>query len=427
MKYAIRIILLLLVIGAVVSLAGNRPSRTWLAQKMGHVRVAWPTSSATLENRARIVCSQPATSFAAAAAAAKPAVVNVVAKRKIAAPPSLGLSPGEGEDEDSSGAPDEPSAPSSKPVLERKSLGSGFAIRGDGTIVTSRRAVEDAEQVTVRFANDPNPHVARVLGTDAATDLAVLKVSDAGTTPSLSFAEPGTTQAGDWVVAIGNPFGLEQTLTAGIVSATDRAVSNPPYEDFLQVNASLNPGDSGGPLLNVAGEVVGINSAVFRESGAGVGIAFALAGDAGRRLIDQLEANGRVIRPWLGVTVQDLNPDLAKALGLAMSTGPVVSEVQPGGPAAQGGIERGDVIVAYGPDEMRSARDLPRRVGGTPVGSRVEIRVVRDGRPRTLTAKLAEMPEHPEQTPARLLIGGSVVQAAARLDAAGGSAPAVQL
>jgi serine protease Do len=418
MRLTIRIIPILFVIAAVALLAGNRPSRAWIPDALYRVGPARPAASATLEGLAGNVCNQPVASFAAAAAAAKPAVVNVVAKRKIAIPPSLGLSPDERDDDESSGDPDTPSTLSRKPFLERKSVGSGFAIRGDGTIVTSRLAVVNAEEVTVRFANDPAPRAARVVGTDAATDLALLKIPDAENTPSLSFAESGTTKAGDWVVAIGNPYGLEQTLTAGIVSATDRAIGNPPYEQFLQVNASLNPGDSGGPLVNAAGEVVGINSAVFREAGAGVGIAFALAGDAGRRLIDQLENNGRVIRPWLGVTVQDLNPDLAKALDVGSRTGLVVSEVQATGPAAEAGIKRGDVIVSYGSEEMRSAANLTQHIAGTPIGSRVEIRVLHDGQPRTVTAMLAERPKRPdgEEPPRRLLIGSAVVQAALRVD-----------
>ena len=431
MKRAVLMIVMLLVIGAAASLVTER-GRVWLTDQFDHLLGhSPPTASDVSESRARIVGNQPGASFASVAAAAKPAVVNVIATHKITLPPSLGLLPGapggRGEDnEDSPGVPGNSSGTGSNRSLKGRTLASGFAIRRDGTIVTSSHAVEHAERVTVRFGADPTPHDARVLGTDPATDLALLKVSDAGSTPSLSFAEPGTTQAGDWVVAIGNPFGLEQTLTAGIVSATDRTIGNGPYGDLLQINASVNPGDSGGPLLNVAGEVVGINSAIFREGGSDVGIAFALPADIGKGLVEQLEKNGRVVRPWLGVTVQNLNGGLAKALDIEKGAGVAVSDVRLGGPAAAAGIERGDVIVSCGKDKIRSARDLSRRVAAASVGSSVEISLVHDGKPRKVAAKLTEMPQQMDdgQMPQRLSIGGSMVQTAAHSDDAGAFAPA---
>ncbi len=174
----------------------------------------------------------------------------------------------------------------------------------------------------------------------------MLKVSDVGQTASLSFADPAKIRAGDWVVAVGHPFGLEQTLTAEIISPTDRSVGSV-SDSFLQVNASMNPGDSGGPLLNLDGEVIGINSLVFRQGTSNVGIGFALSGAAGKPLIDQLAARGHVTRSWLGVTVQDITADLANSLGIKQDAGVVVADVWPNSPAAKAGIQRGDVIAAY--------------------------------------------------------------------------------
>ena len=393
MKRSVRLVVFLACLALVSWLAisqgpggslGERVSRGFA--KVSHHLLAW---------RNQAVDGQRTPSFATVAASAGPAVVNVTAKQKVPLPPSLAPSPGlpeggEGGEEDLPESLD-PGAL----VTQRRSTGTGFLVRGDGTIVTSSDVVHDAQEVTVRFAKDPKQHSARVIGVDPPTSLALLKVSDVGDAPSLSFAAPGKTRVGDWVLGIGNPFGLDQTLTAGIVSATRPA--GPVSADFLQVNASMNPGDSGGPLLNLDGEVVGINSAVFREGESNVGIAFALSGEAGAPVVEQLATRGRVVRPWLGVTVQEVTPDLARSLDFRETAGALVSDVQAGSPADKAGVKRGDVIVAFAGEAVRSLGDLTRRVATSNVGTRADLEVLRAAASRQkLPVTLEEMSKPPK-------------------------------
>jgi serine protease Do len=330
-------------------------------------------------------------SFADVAAAANPAVVHVSGTRKVVVslPPEQGLLPDSPEK-----MPDSGPAANARSVREHVDA-SGFAIRDDGTIVTSRAAVADAEEVTVRFPSDPTPYKAKVIANDEPTDLAIIKVGNHHGVRTLSFGDAASTRVGDWVLAVGNPYGLSQTVTAGIVSARNPEVGQA-YDDFLQVNALINPGDAGGPLLNLRGEVVGINASTLRNLAGNSGIAFALSSDSAKRVISELETRGKVVRGWLGISVQSLTEDLASSLGLSELLGALVSEVNSGSPAADAGIKRGDLIVGFRGSDIRSPVELRRRVEVTDIGQRTEVRVLRAGKKQTMTVTVTEMPEPSE-------------------------------
>ncbi len=228
------------------------------------------------------------------------------------------------------------------------------------------------------------------MGRDPKTDIALIRI-EAGTplTP-LPLGDSDQAEVGDWVLAIGSPFGLGNTVTAGIVSAKYRKIGAGPYDDFIQTDASINPGNSGGPLLNTRGEVIGINTAIFSQSGGSIGIGFAIPINMAKDLLPQLK-KGEVIRGWLGVRIQQVTPDLADKFGLAEAKGALVSEVIEGGPAAKAGIVRGDVIVSFDGKEIKAMADLPYIVGTTPVGKTVKVEIIRKGKNKTLKVKVGEM------------------------------------
>jgi serine protease Do len=277
-------------------------------------------------------------------------------------------------------------------TFKRRSLGSGFVLEPNGTIVTNHHVIDQAEEIVVRLASRSKDYKARVIGSDPKTDLALLRIEPDHELPVLRLGDSDRIRVGDWVVAIGNPFGLEKTVTAGIVSATGRTIGQGPYDDFIQTDASINPGNSGGPLLNLQGEVIGINSAIFSRTGGNLGIGFAIPSNLARSVLQQLEERGKVVRGWLGIVIQEVTEDLAKSFGLEEPVGALVSDVQKGGPADKGGIERGDVILSYRGKRVESSRDLPRMVADTPPGTRVEIEVRRGDRTRTLQVEVGEMP-----------------------------------
>lgn len=258
-------------------------------------------------------------------------------------------------------------------------------------ILTNNHVVENAQMIMVRLSEDEE-YEARVVGKDPPTDLALLKVDARRRLPASRLGDSDALRVGDWVLAIGSPFGLEQTVTAGIVSAKGRVIGAGPYDDFIQTDAAVNPGNSGGPLVNTRGEVVGINSAIFSESGGSVGIGFAIPINLAKELVPRLKANGRVARGWLGVAIAPVSAEFAKKLGRARE-GALVTEVVPTGPAARSGVRAGDVIVAFGRTAVRRAGDLPRLAARAPVGSEVELTVVRDGREQTVKVRLGELPE----------------------------------
>ena len=265
--------------------------------------------------------------------------------------------------------------------------GSGFFISADGYVVTDYHVVENAKTVTVT-TNDGTTLDAKVIGTDPKTDLAVLKVTEKGDYPFVSFAKE-TPRVGDWVVAIGNPFGLGGTVTAGIISAEGRDIDNSPYDQFLQIDAPINKGNSGGPTFNLKGEVVGVNTAIFSPSGGSVGVGFAIPASTADNVIDSLEHGGVVERGYLGVMIQPVRQDIADALGLKAAAGALVDKAEPGTPAAEAGLKSGDVITELNGRPIKDAADLTRQVGMSKPGEKVEIAFLRDGANKTVSLMLA--------------------------------------
>lgn len=266
--------------------------------------------------------------------------------------------------------------------------GSGVIISSDGYILTNNHVVEGAKEVTVTVG-DKEEYKAEVVGRDPKTDLAVLKIKPKENLPAAQLGNSDQINVGDWVLAIGNPFGLSHTVTSGIVSAKGRVIGAGPYDHFIQTDASINPGNSGGPLFNMNGEVVGINTAILPY---GQGIGFAIPINTAEQIIPQLEAKGEVTRGYLGVSIQSLTPELTKALKLEDSQGALVSEVTPDSPAAKAGIQRGDVIVSFGQKPVEDARALPIMVAGTPVGQEVPITVLRNGEKHQLSVMVGKLP-----------------------------------
>ncbi len=272
----------------------------------------------------------------------------------------------------------------------RKSMGagSGVIIGDDGTVLTNNHVIEGASQVTVTFA-DGKTYDAQVLGSDPKTDLAVLKIETDKPLPAAVLGNSEQLRVGDWVVAIGNPFGLSHTVTSGIVSAKGRVIGAGPYDDFIQTDASINPGNSGGPLFNTKGEVVGINTAIIAQ---GQGIGFAIPVNTAKPLIPQLVANGSVTRGYLGVSIQTISDKLADALNLEDRKGALVTDVAPDGPADGAGIKRGDIVKSFDGKTVADSRSLPAMVSETPVGKEVPVRVLRDGKEQALSVKVGKLP-----------------------------------
>jgi serine protease Do len=275
--------------------------------------------------------------------------------------------------------------------FKQRSLGSGFIIERDGLILTNYHVVDNAEKITVRLS-DGREFEGKVVGKDQKTDIALVKIG-ARNLPVTPLGDSDRLEVGEWVMAIGNPFGLDSTVTSGIVSAKDRQIGAGPYEHFIQTDASINPGNSGGPLINLRGEVVGIDSAIFSQSGGNIGIGFAIPINLVKELLPQLESEGKVTRGWLGVSIQGLTPDLAASLGLDKTTGALVSSVVHDGPADRAGIKAGDVIVGYEGKEIHNANDLPFLVAGTPVGKTVSFQVFRGKKEITLAVAIGKMKE----------------------------------
>jgi serine protease Do len=261
-------------------------------------------------------------------------------------------------------------------------------ISRDGYILTNNHVVEGAKEVTVTL-RDKQEYQAQIVGRDPKTDLAVLKIDNAEALPIAAMGDSDQLNVGDWVVAIGNPFGLSNTVTAGIVSAKGRIIGAGPYDDFIQTDASINPGNSGGPLFNVRGEVVGINTAIIPN---GQGIGFAIPINTAKPLIPQLVATGQVTRGYLGVSIQSITPDLLKALKLKETTGALVGDVVPGSAADKAGIRRGDVIVAFNGTTVKDSHDLPSLVAATPVGQEVTVTILRDRKKHELPVTVGKLP-----------------------------------
>ena len=279
--------------------------------------------------------------------------------------------------------------------FKQRSLGSGFCIDKEGYIVTNNHVIENADEIKVKLT-DGHEYDAEIVGRDAKTDIALIKVAAWHGSHVARLGDSDVLKVGEWVVAIGSPFGLEHTVTAGIVSAKGRVIGSGPYDDFIQTDASINPGNSGGPLLNMKGEVVGINTAIFSQSGGNVGIGFAIPINLAKGIIDQLKTSGTVTRGWLGVSIQDLSPDLAEYYGVKDGKGALVGEVFEGDPADKAGIKSKDVITALNGEKIEDSRDLSQKIAGIPVGEEITLKVIRDGKERTVRVKIAKRTEEKE-------------------------------
>ncbi len=275
---------------------------------------------------------------------------------------------------------------------KQRSLGSGFVIDNAGYIVTNRHVVNGADDIDVTFSNAKS-YKAKLVGEDAKTDVAVLKIKPEGRLPTVPLGDSSKLQVGDWVIAVGNPFGLEHTVTAGIVSARDRVIGAGPYDDFIQTDASINPGNSGGPLFDQHGKVIGIATAIFSQSGGNIGIGFATPINLARAVVDQLRATGKVVRGWLGVGIQPLGRDLRQALGLGDLEGALVADVQRNSPAEKAGLKRGDVVIALNGKPVVEPGALSREIAMMKPGTDVQLRVNRDGKERDLSAQIGQLPE----------------------------------
>ena len=278
---------------------------------------------------------------------------------------------------------------------ERVALGSGFIIDPQGYVVTNNHVVQNAGKVTVVF-QDGSKHSAKVVGRDGKTDLALLKIDAPQPLPYVQWGDSNALQVGDWVLAVGNPFGLGGTVSSGIISARGRDIHSGPYDDFLQIDAAINRGNSGGPTFDLNGQVIGINTAIYSPNGGSVGIGFAIPSSLAKSVIAQLKEHGQVERGWLGVQVQEVTPEIAKSLRLPKPEGALVADVTKGGPAAKSGLKQGDVITSFNGHAIQKVRDLPIVVAQTPIGQKAKVAVWRGGRETSLDVAIGQMPDNPQ-------------------------------
>ena len=283
-------------------------------------------------------------------------------------------------------------APGQRREMKKTSLGSGVIISSDGYIITNNHVVQDAEEIHVR-SSDHEEYLAKIVGRDPKTDVALIKIETDRSLPYAEFGDSDKLRVGNWVIAIGNPFGFEQTVTAGIVSGKGRSIGHGPYENFIQTDASINPGNSGGPLFNRAGKMVGINTAIFSRSGGNMGIGFAIPINMANNVVSQLKEHGKVIRGWLGVLIQNVTPDLADQFGLDRPIGALVGEISEDGPADKAGLKPGDIIIKYQGREVVQMSLLPSMVAQTTVGSDAELIVIREGKEKKITVTIGKLKE----------------------------------
>lgn len=278
--------------------------------------------------------------------------------------------------------------------FQQKSLGSGFVVDREGYIITNNHVVENADEIKVKLSNGKE-FDAKVVGRDPKTDIALIKINGSSDLQPLKMGDSDALKVGNWVVAVGSPFGLEQTVTAGIISAKGRTIGAGPYDNFIQTDASINPGNSGGPLINTNGEVIGINTAIIAS---GQGIGFAIPVNMAKEVMPQLKDKGKVTRGWIGVGIQEVTPELAKSFSLKEKKGAIVSQVFKDGPADKAGIQQGDVIVEFDKKEIAESKDLPRIVAAIPVGKSVTVKFSRNGSIVTKDLKVGEMDEKTTET-----------------------------
>lgn len=287
--------------------------------------------------------------------------------------------------------------------FRQRGLGSGFIIGSDGTILTNHHVVEGAQKIVVKLPGG-REFEAKVVGQDSRTDIAVIKIDAKGSLPTAVLGNSDKIEVGEWVMAVGNPFGLDNSVTSGIVSAKGRHIGAGPYDDFIQTDASVNPGSSGGPLVNLRGEVVGINAAIVSQTGANIGIGFAIPINLVKEILPQLKENGQVTRGFLGVSVQNITPMIAESLGNEKARGALVANVEKDGPADRAGVKVRDIIMEFDGKEIREATDLPILVARSPVNRSVRIKVLREKQELILNATIAELKE-PRQPQGREKLG----------------------
>lgn len=274
--------------------------------------------------------------------------------------------------------------------FKSQSLGSGFIISNDGYILTNAHVVKDADEMIVKMS-DKREFKAKMIGFDRRTDVALIKI-EANNLPKVTIGDPNLLKVGEWVAAIGSPFGLENTVTAGIVSAKGRALPQENFVPFIQTDVAINPGNSGGPLFNLRGEVVGINSQIYSRSGGYMGLSFSIPIDVALDISNQLKANGKITRGWLGVGIQEITKDLAESFGMKNTNGALIAGVEKGGPADKGGLEPGDVITKFDGKPISASSDLPRAVGASKPGKEIPVEILRKGNTKTLNVMVGEMP-----------------------------------
>ena len=348
----------------------------------------------------RIASAAP-DSFADLAERLSPAVVNISTSQVVDAPergPAPQLPPGSPFEDLFKDFFDQ--QPNQGPRTAN-SLGSGFVIDPEGYIVTNNHVIDGADEISVNFV-DGSSLPAELIGTDPKTDVALLKVTPAEPLPFVNFGDSDASRVGDWVLAIGNPFGLGGSVSAGIISARNRDISSGPYDDFIQTDAAINRGNSGGPLFNMDGDVIGVNTAIISPSGGSIGIGFSVPSQLVKTVVAQLREFGRTRRGWLGVRIQTVTDELAEGLGLEKASGALVSEVTTGGPAADGGVEAGDVILKFDGNDVEEMKDLPRMVAETDVGKDVRVVVWRKGKTQTVKVVLGLLEEGAASPPAEV-------------------------
>ena len=376
-------VILVALVSLVVGL-GISGSLDWLA----------PSRAVNLMGEAGNADSRPnqLPDFVALAKKLKPLVVNISTTQ---------VSEGRGSREFSSPFGDEDpfndfwrrffGGPAPRGPQRQRSLGSGFIIDGDGSILTNNHVVENAQKIVVKLAADDQEYEAKVIGRDPKTDIAVIKINAKTNLPAATFGDSDRLEVGEWVVAIGNPFGLDSTVTSGIVSAKGRHIGQGPYDNFIQTDASINPGNSGGPLINLRGEVIGINTAIFSRTGGNMGIGFAIPINLAKEVLPQLRGKGKVTRGFLGVLIQKVTPEIAESLGMDKGNGALVANVTKDGPADKAGVKVGDVIIEFDGKEVKDSSDLPIIVARTPVDRRARMKVLRDKKEITLTVSVGEL------------------------------------
>jgi serine protease Do len=335
--------------------------------------------------------------FVALAKRLKPAVVNVSTAKTIAPQKKLHRAPNPFGPDPFDEFFNKFFENSPQHAYKQRSLGSGFIISSEGYILTNNHVVAGADEIKVKLS-DKREFKAEIKGADEKLDLALLKIDAKDHFTVAKLGDSDKIEVGDWVMAIGNPFGLEQTVTAGIISAKGRVIGSGPYDDFLQTDASINPGNSGGPLFNAQGEVVGINTAIVAG---GQGIGFAIPVNMAKGIIEQLKETGKVTRGWLGVSVQAVTPELAQSFGLDENSGALVNEIIKDSPAERAGIESGDIILQYDGKPVHEMTELPRMVADTPVGKKVVVKLLRDRKEKSVTVTIEKLKEKGEATAAR--------------------------